>query len=797
MKKLTAILLLATGTLLFVSSSAQQAEIDSLENLLKTAEEDTTKVNIMNQLFTSFSTYNYDEALKYAIEAEQLAKTAGFEKGRAQAINNQGIISFYQGDYPAALEKYNDALEIREQERDKKGIADSYHNMGVIHYYQGNYEKALDYLNKSLELREEINDKQGMANSYNFMGAILSARAIYDEALKSYQRSLEITKELNNEGEIAGVYQNIGNIYVHKGQYSQASEHYFNALKIADKTNNLHSKANVLSNLGNVFYYQNNYTKALELYEQALETRKLIDDKHGMGISYEAIAIIYHEQKDYSTTLDYYKKSLEIREEIGDKKGIGGLYNNIGDLYKAQENNSKALTYYFKSLEIHKELEDKLGTAEALNNISIIFSRQNDHRQAIKYQTKGLAIAKEIGAIKIIADGYKNLADAYSKSNNYKKAAEYLRFYASLKDTLFNEQSSKQIAEMQTKYETEKKVKEIELLKKENEIKDLAVSKQKLLRNSFIVGLALALALALLLYNRYRIKQKANALLEEQNQFISQQNEEINVQKEQLEDSNQRLEKRNKQITDSINYASRIQQSILPSDEFISKLLLDSFILFKPRDIVSGDFYWFSKKNNKILLAAVDCTGHGVPGAFMSMIGNTLLNEIVNEKGITKPSDILAELNTGIKKALHQNGQETHSDDGMDLSLVSIDPEKRRLSFAGAKRPLYIASNGVLNEIKGNPHGIGGGRKKIIKKFTPHGYTLKKGDTFYFFSDGYIDQFGGEEDEKFMIERFEKLLLDINHLTMKEQYSSLENSFEKWKGSGKQIDDVLVIGVRV
>jgi len=373
-----------------------------------------------------------------------------------------------------------------------------------------------------------------------------------------------------------------------------------------------------------------------------------------------------------------------------------------------------------------------------------------------------------------------------------------------MKDSLFNEQSSKKIAEMQARFDAEKKDKKIQLLKKANQIKNLEAKKNKIWMASLAGGLILIFVLAAVIYNRYKIKQKANALLEEQNQFISQQNEEINVQKDQLEDSNQKLEKRNKQITDSINYASRIQQSILPSDEFISNLLPDSFILFKPRDIVSGDFYWFSKKNNKILLAAVDCTGHGVPGAFMSMIGNTLLNEIINEKEVTKPADILEQLNSGIKKALHQNvlsrsigRQETSSSDGMDLSLVSIDPEKRSLTFAGAKRPLYITSNGTLNEIKGNVLGIGGSRKKTTKKFTQHEYSVKKSDIIYLFSDGYSDQFGGPDNTKFMTERFKRLLVDIHSLPMDEQRQKLESIIEEWKGGNRQIDDILMMGVRI
>ena len=255
------------------------------------------------------------------------------------------------------------------------------------------------------------------------------------------------------------------------------------------------------------------------------------------------------------------------------------------------------------------------------------------------------------------------------------------------------------------------------------------------------------------------------------------------------------LAQKNKDITSSIQYAQRIQEAILPNKELIYKALPESFILYKPKDIVSGDFYWFTEKNDWKILAAVDCTGHGVPGAFMSMIGHNLLNQIVTEKGISSPEEILTELDAGVQAALKQKSLESETSDGMDVALCSIDFKKAQLLYSGAFRPMYIVRDNKLLIFEGNKFPVGGAHV-YNKKFSNHAYDLNKGDILYIFSDGYADQFGGDKGKKFMVKRFQQLLLEINQLPMKAQGDFLDKSMQNWMNGEEQVDDILVIGVK-
>jgi len=247
---------------------------------------------------------------------------------------------------------------------------------------------------------------------------------------------------------------------------------------------------------------------------------------------------------------------------------------------------------------------------------------------------------------------------------------------------------------------------------------------------------------------------------------------------------------------DSIQYAQKIQEAILPNKNIIYEHL-NAFILYLPKDIVSGDFYWFYKKAEKIIIATVDCTGHGVPGAFMSMIGNNLLNQIVIENGITKPAKILTELNNGVQTALNQRHVDAEASDGMDVALCTIDKEKNELEFAGALRPLYIIKKGNIEKIEGVKSPIGGLQLGAENVYTSTVRQLAKGDTFYMFSDGYADQFGGKKGKKFMAKRLQQLLLDMQELPMEKQKKTLEDTHLDWKGDGEQVDDILLIGVRI
>lgn len=311
---------------------------------------------------------------------------------------------------------------------------------------------------------------------------------------------------------------------------------------------------------------------------------------------------------------------------------------------------------------------------------------------------------------------------------------------------------------------------------------------------------------------------------EEKNKKMWDMSVAIHKEKERINKLKIEIEEKHQSIMDSVNYAKRIQEAILPPKMEIYKHLPQSFVLFKPRDIVSGDFYWFRamEESGKVIIASVDCTGHGVPGAFMSMIGNTLLNEIVSLKGIEEPALILNHLNEAVRHSLKQDQQDSESRDGMDISLVSIDFSKMEIEYAGANRPLYLlrrdengdpqpgeesveASDALLigmtdvemiEEIKANKFPIGGLMDEE-KVFTNHTIPVKKGDTIYLFSDGYPDQFGGDQGRKLMTKKFKKMLRAIQNRTMQEQETYLGNFVEEWRGPHEQVDDILVIGIRM
>jgi serine phosphatase RsbU (regulator of sigma subunit) len=279
-----------------------------------------------------------------------------------------------------------------------------------------------------------------------------------------------------------------------------------------------------------------------------------------------------------------------------------------------------------------------------------------------------------------------------------------------------------------------------------------------------------------------------NALMyEEVEQKVKERTAEVVKQKEELEE-------KNKDITDSIKYASRIQHALLANDEYIEKKLMDYFVFLKPRDIVSGDFYWMAEKGDKLFFSVVDCTGHGVPGAFVSIIGNNGLYRAVNEFGLVQPSEILDKLNELVQETFRQssNGQ---IKDGMDIALCCYDKKKNTLEFAGANNPLYYISNGILSEIKGDKQPIGAFENR--KKFTNQTLTLKEKDAIYIFSDGYADQFGGAHSKKFKYNQFKSMLLSMQEKPMKEQKEILHDTIIKWMGDLEQVDDICVIGVKV
>lgn len=337
--------------------------------------------------------------------------------------------------------------------------------------------------------------------------------------------------------------------------------------------------------------------------------------------------------------------------------------------------------------------------------------------------------------------------------------------------------------------------------------KEKEEAEQRFQRNILIASalIIFLLALSVIFYFISRRIQKQNRQIFQQAQELTNAYQEIKVKNETLEVQKVIIEKKNANITASINYAQRIQKAMLPSQQDIQNLLLESFLFFKPRDVVSGDFYWIAEVadgfgNKKIVLAAIDCTGHGVPGAFMSMVGDGLLNQIVKLQQITSPDLILKALDKGVKESLNQ--EETANNDGMDIAICTIDKNSKKMEFAGAKNPLVYIQDGEIVEIAGDKLHVGGSIRKNIerfknKQFTKHTIDLSLPTTCYIFSDGYEDQFGGTENKKFGKRQLYQKFIEYHQLPMEEQKLALEQNFKAWMGKHAQIDDILVIGFRV
>lgn len=430
---------------------------------------------------------------------------------------------------------------------------------------------------------------------------------------------------------------------------------------------------------------------------------------------------------------------------------------------------------------------------------------------------KGYQIAVENDNLRIKVLAANSLRKAYDKLGNYKKSSEYSALYIELNEKMYNEKQTKEINRLQLSYERDKNLREKTILEKEMSFEQEKNEKQKIIIASITIGIGLLIFMITFILRRLQITRRQKKTIEQQNvqliesrnqiseknEELNQLNEEITTQLDLLDLLNNEITKQHDQITKqhdditaSINYASRIQQAIMPPVDVLAGSFDNNFVLFKPCQTVSGDFYWFRQFKNIIYIVAADCTGHGIPGGFMSMLGISLLNEIVSPRDVNQPSEVLMELRKRVKRTLHQTGQKNEQQDGMDIAVCMIDLDTKTASFAGAFNPLYLIRNNELIIYKGDRMPIGV-HPKDSEPFTNHEIQLQPNDSLYIFSDGYVSQFSGEKLEKFKMFRFKGLLLSIHDKPMSEQKTILEQTYNQWQGNHSQVDDVLVIGLKI
>lgn len=636
---------------------------------------------------------------------------------------------------------------------------------------QNPYADSLIKLSETLSGSKKASILEDISIEYRFSDPNLSLKYGNEALLEA--RLCGDSTEVGNSLNCIGIANHI------QGKYDIALSYYLKALKAFEAVNGKKGVASTNLNIGVVYADQNKLDLSLEYYKKALAAYEAgAGNKRSIANAINNIATIYSSQRKFPEALTYQYRALKLRQELNDSSGIASSLMNIGIIYLGMQHTEKCLDYYQQSLAIERKLGDLRNVALSLSNIGEVYYQLKDYDNAIKISEECIEISEKIGLKPQMKQAYYVLSESHKYKKNFEKALEYQELYANIKDSIYSEESAQSIAEMQTKYDTEKKETENNLLKQESEIKSLQLSKNKTWIIILFLGLGLIGIIAFLLYNRYRQKNKDNQLLE-------LKNAEITLQK--------------KEITDSINYAKKIQNAILPHESIVKKLLPESFILYKPKDIVSGDFFWIEQKGDAILFSAVDCTGHGVPGAMMSVLGFNLLSQAVNEKGLTSPSAILKHLDIGINQSLRKTTEENSMKDGMDLSLCSINLKTLELNYAGAYNPLWIVKNasGEFLEIKADKKPIGANLEGEAGAYKNHSIQLQKGDCVYVFTDGFADQFGGSKGKKFMYRPMKELLSSISGKPMQNQMNILENTIYTWQGEHEQVDDILVIGVRV
>ncbi len=589
-----------------------------------------------------------------------------------------------------------------------------------------------------------------------------------DGTFRLSEKAREIAIASKDTINIARAVLQIGFYYLDKSDYKKSLSLFLESLNMFEKVGDRKGIANALFSLGNLYYYYNEPAVALRYYSRSYPIYTELNDVRGLALVSNTIGVIYMDQSQFRLAIEYFNNALSYYEKENNLISQGQVLTNMSYVFTLTKEYDKALAMAMKGVEIARSLGDRIGVAKGLVSVGEVHTAKRNWPEALKIFNEALQIAQEEHDMNLVRMVYTDLSMMARDKGDYRDALAYYEKGIHVKDSIFSQETTNQILELQTKYETDKKEKEIQLLVKDRE-------RDQVIKAAFIGGLSLLGLLSFYMFRNYRIKRKANEVLTTKNIII---------------------EEKNKSIQDSINYAKRIQEAILPSTDEIESAFKDYFILYKPKDVVSGDFYAFARKGDRLIIAAVDCTGHGVPGAFMSMIGTDKINHIVIEQGITSPSEILNQLNKGIKIALKQREAEGgESRDGMDLALCSFDLKNRKVEYAGAHRPLYHI-NGELNIIDPDKMAIGGWTEETYS-FRNNEFGVKEGDCIYLFSDGYADQFGGPKQKKFTTKRFKELLLSLKDKSMAEQKAVLHDTIESWRGDLEQVDDILVIGVRI
>ncbi len=795
-----------------------------------------------------------DSALSYNLRAAKLiAKTKNLQ---SLAITYLNIASIYDnlGQLDKDLVYLNKSLKIAQQTKDKQLLAVIYNNYAYLYNNLGEIKKAIQYWSKALEIQQQVKGYKGLASIYTNLANAFSLQKDLDKSIEYYRKSLEYYKKINDQIGIASVYKSIGSIFLTQGLIDSANLYYKKSLKIISKTKLKPKLAILFLDLSTLKERQKEYDSAVSYALKALELYRKIKDPDGLSKAYLRLGTIYFNKAKYHKALDYAKQAYKLSQKLGYTENKMKSARLLKNIYKHLGNYKKAYKYFEQEVTLRDSLVNKqnyLDLIKAQSRFevqmrvaldSIEFAKQLKIKDLELQRAKAQSLAKKrlqwILIASLIALLFFSIIifwNLHLRSKSYKLIKERNAEMQTILETLKEknqliEQQNKELRKYYTIIEqspiaivvtdTQGRIEYINpfFTKLTGYSPDEVIGKNPGILKSGLTPPDTFTDLWQTILNGqiwhgilYNKRKDGSIFVEDaviapikndQGQIINfvaikkDITKEIKLQNK-LKQEQEKLKILYKDLTDSIIYAKRIQEAILPSSEFFRQNFKDHFILYKPLNMVSGDFYWSKKLEDCIIVAMGDATGHGVPGAFVSLLGISLLNEIYRHEDVTNPAQMLDMLRQGIKLSLSQKGSiyENESRDGIDIALFVLNTQTYKLQYAGANRPLYLIHNGQLIVFK--PDRQPAGIHINERPFTNHETQASPDDLIYLFSDGFTDQFGGPNQRKFTVSRLKKILMEIHNKPLKEQKQILEQIFEQWKGNLDQVDDVLFLGLKI
>ena len=705
---------------------------------------------------------NYDKSFTLADSAISIISLIDKDNRYiVKALNIKAKALSAINEFESSEKILNETVQLAKSIDDKNGLASSYYLQNSNASDRGFYTKSKDLLLKSIALRKEINDELGLAASYSFLGLTNAHLGDYMQGIEYIQQSITLREKNGDKRGLANSYLCLYKIYIDIGEADKALESELKSLDICKEINDLQCVSGRLTNLGKIYQNKGDYRKALSYHFMALAISKQINIRNRIAEVHENIAQNYNFSKKYDDAIKHIDSCITLRKIIGDEEGL----------------------------------------VSATLVLSQINYNQNNVKAAIENGTQALTASLKLKLPYLIKDAHQVLSNAYSQQHNADKSLFHYKQYIVLRDSLYNIDKTKEIVRKELEFNFNKKqeLQKLEVAKKLAET-DAESRKQKLIIIFSVIALIILSALLIFAIWQYRLKIKSGKQLQYLNSDLNLKNYQLEENSLVIETQHNTIHQKNKEITDSIRYAQKIQTAMMPLKHEFAAYFKESFVLFEPKDIISGDFFWITSKNDKIIFATGDCTGHGVPGGFMSMLGVSLLNEIINEHDLTEPALILSRLRKKVITALRQKGLSGEQQDGMDMTICVIDKEQMTLQYAAANHAFYIVrkneSGYELEEFNGDkqPVGIFG---SDLKPFKQHSIELKPNDVVYTFTDGYADQFGGPKGKKFKYKQLKELLVSIQHLDLVAQEDIVKEQFTNWKGNLEQVDDVCLIGIKI